>query len=565
MKTKFKIFLFVVLAFASGAYARGISVSSLSFSGVAPVSATLSVDAGTPNVTNVIAICWDTAERGADFGAWANHRYLAYAPPETTSVTLAFPDAVTDGWNASVRAARFFLVDGTPYIPDASAYVSDGLLAHFDGLENVAYGTAHSNAATKWTDLTGHGYNWTLGSICSWQDNALHFSGSGTGGSNSKSSAADWSIVRTMEMVYKPDLLQGVIFSSPINNALYSYILEGKISVTRSWGCPISLDGVPHSVAAVYEDGDLEPNTGTFSGQMYFDGNPIQAKKIGDYWNNGSAVAIGNRRGGGGTGAGSRSKGSLFALRFYNRQLSAAEVAANHAIDAIRYMGAISLSDVTALGATDPVLPSDAPVAITAAPNNPALGSVTTSAATYHYGDTVALAATPIGDYCQFLRWEGDIPDGVDAASSSISFVADRDRALTAYFAKVSVLYVATDGNDATAEPNNPEKPYATLAAAYGAALDDNVISIGPGDFPLSAAIAVDKDVTFRGAGSNETFVTSATTTERAFVLSAPHAVLRDLAIVGFTNSVNTQGSAVYMSNGLIERCSLSWHSVTIS
>ena len=106
-------------------------ISSLSFSGVAPVSATLSLDAGTPNVTNVIALCWDTAERGADFSAWANHRYLAYAPPETTSVTLAFPDAVTSGWNASVRAARFFLVDGTPYIPDASAYVSDGLLDGF--------------------------------------------------------------------------------------------------------------------------------------------------------------------------------------------------------------------------------------------------------------------------------------------------------------------------------------------------------------------------------------------------------------------------------------------------
>lgn len=39
----------------------------------------------------------------------------------------------------------------------AKSYVRDGLVAHYDGIENVAYGAAHAATATVWTDLTGNG------------------------------------------------------------------------------------------------------------------------------------------------------------------------------------------------------------------------------------------------------------------------------------------------------------------------------------------------------------------------------------------------------------------------
>ena len=41
----------------------------------------------------------------------------------------------------------------------AKSYISDGLIAHLDGIENVSYGGAHDNAATIWTELTGNGPN----------------------------------------------------------------------------------------------------------------------------------------------------------------------------------------------------------------------------------------------------------------------------------------------------------------------------------------------------------------------------------------------------------------------
>ena len=143
------------------------SVDSITYDVVTPASATITLGAGTAGVTNVIAVCWDAADRGEKFDDWTNHSFLMYAPPDLTSAVCAVPAAVTAGWNGSVKAFRFFLVDGTPYKPGANAYVRRGLLAQFDGLENVAYGEPHDSTATKWIDLTGNGYNWTLGSICS--------------------------------------------------------------------------------------------------------------------------------------------------------------------------------------------------------------------------------------------------------------------------------------------------------------------------------------------------------------------------------------------------------------
>lgn len=47
--------------------------------------------------------------------------------------------------------------------PTAMDYVQDGLVAHWDGIENVGYGL-HDENATVWTDITGNGWNLTLNS-----------------------------------------------------------------------------------------------------------------------------------------------------------------------------------------------------------------------------------------------------------------------------------------------------------------------------------------------------------------------------------------------------------------
>ncbi len=55
----------------------------------------------------------------------------------------------------------------------AKSYILDGLVAHWDGIENVSYGAAHNSGATKWTDLTGNGIDITNPSESSFVDNGL--------------------------------------------------------------------------------------------------------------------------------------------------------------------------------------------------------------------------------------------------------------------------------------------------------------------------------------------------------------------------------------------------------
>ena len=65
-----------------------------------------------------------------------------------------------------------FAFDATAAL-SAKSYVLDGLLIHWDGIENVAYGSAHDSTATTWTDLTGSGLALTKPEDFSWAANGL--------------------------------------------------------------------------------------------------------------------------------------------------------------------------------------------------------------------------------------------------------------------------------------------------------------------------------------------------------------------------------------------------------
>ena len=53
----------------------------------------------------------------------------------------------------------------------SSSYVQDGLVAQYDGINNVGHGLAHSNSATTWVDLTGNGNDGTVNAAVTWSDN----------------------------------------------------------------------------------------------------------------------------------------------------------------------------------------------------------------------------------------------------------------------------------------------------------------------------------------------------------------------------------------------------------
>lgn len=89
----------------------------------------------------------------------------------------------------------------------ASDYVQDGLVCHFDGIENVGYGLAHADATNRWVDLTGNGYDWSLDlAKCSWTEKGLYLKGSGKAGWMDSKTGDDFTDnVTTVEFVYADD------------------------------------------------------------------------------------------------------------------------------------------------------------------------------------------------------------------------------------------------------------------------------------------------------------------------------------------------------------------------
>ena len=51
------------------------------------------------------------------------------------------------------------------------SYVQSGLVAQYDGINNVGHDAAHDNSATTWVDLTGHDNNGTVGANVAWCEN----------------------------------------------------------------------------------------------------------------------------------------------------------------------------------------------------------------------------------------------------------------------------------------------------------------------------------------------------------------------------------------------------------
>ena len=65
-------------------------------------------------------------------------------------------------------AVSVAVVGGASAAITSRSYVQGGLVAQYDGINNVGHGAAHSDSAATWVDLTGHGNNGTVDSHVTW-------------------------------------------------------------------------------------------------------------------------------------------------------------------------------------------------------------------------------------------------------------------------------------------------------------------------------------------------------------------------------------------------------------
>ena len=239
----------------------------------------------------------------------------------------------------SLAVTAGFAKAGNPTVAaDSSSalYVQDGLVACWDGIENAGVGV-HDASATVWRDIVG-GREFALHRVTVDADR-MTFAGSKDSYGNLSATDTTATFVAaksgTLEIVYasRNGTTSQVILQAPANPGMtfYPYVSDGNYSI-------VPFSGSSNKPTFVFESGTAT-NTVAI---RYADGAPVSAigngatlpSNVQSYASTtGSETIIGTRA----SRKNGHFPGSIYCIRLYSRQLTDAEIAANQAIDRMRF------------------------------------------------------------------------------------------------------------------------------------------------------------------------------------------------------------------------------------
>lgn len=198
-------------------------------------------------------------------------------------------------------------------------YVSDGLIAMWDGEWNAG-GGVHDPNATTWVDLSGNNHDASLTAKGSWDDFALSCAGSGPAAS---AAMFGWSFVEmVLSSSYNGTADNLLLFASNSTTGKIVRFGNGGIGQTYGLAAPItSLQNPTYYATAL----------GSVS-TSYINGMEVANTLSTKAWSGRSRIFVGGR-----DDSSNSNPCKFFAIRFYSRVLSAAEVAANYAVDKQRF------------------------------------------------------------------------------------------------------------------------------------------------------------------------------------------------------------------------------------
>ena len=234
----------------------------------------------------------------------------------------------------------------------ANEYVTDGLAARWDAIDNAGTGV-HDPSAAVWKDLAGSN-DLVLTNDCSvWTNgNAFYMNTLIDGKCPAYGSSAATSY-KTIEIVYKKATSKGRILFC--GGDMTRYVVFDYTDTDSPWvNAKVYFDGAkatqhtvvsdtgPTSLVALYDDSDAVVD-------IFRDGAENNAgAKNANTWSvdgNSAQVRLGCRsRTTPNTGNGW--EGEVYTIRLYDRQLAASEIARNYALDTVRFFGATLSTNV---------------------------------------------------------------------------------------------------------------------------------------------------------------------------------------------------------------------------
>ena len=394
---------------------RATSVDAINKGGDGkPISAVLSFS--TSDMLDTLFCAYGETDGGEDFAAWDHKENVRALLPTETTIVVPFPS----GWGEAdgPKYLRYFMRQGV----EARSVVKDGLIAYWDGIDNIATGV-HANETNQWIDLVekrpidlfdatinetsvGFAKDKTAYGTLSEDDAAATFNAPGSVTWECRSvSTTGLEIYGKSGRMCSP--WGQVIYTSQNETpsktfetgSTFSSYHTVALCYTESLANNIMIDGtVPSSI---------RDNSGGWGSVVYPDGVGVVLAGYSEY-----DVAC-----------------TFQTIRVYTNELSQADAALNAEVDKARF------KDGATLGAVESYT-------VTLTPNTDIRGTFTVRASVphgtvsgagkYEQGEPVTLSVAMEEGYT-FHRWLGDVPDGVNAYSPKITFTADAHRQIDGF------------------------------------------------------------------------------------------------------------------------------------
>ena len=239
----------------------------------------------------------------------------------------------------------------------AYSYVQKGLAACWDGIDNAGSGS-HDSSVRTWKDLTGNGYDGILSDIVSWEDNCWSTAVSGRPvklpNSFSYLTAAR---TFTVDCAFSPSRAEKSASARETVFGQYDGSYNGTFNIEHNHnnhpaGClrfymnKGQIDKYSTGVVLANQNATVALTVTPAKQVLYIDGasDTVSTTSLSTLYSSKDTYI------GGETSRESFGfRGRYYGCRFYDRALTAEEVAVNHAVDAIRYWGA-SPNDFTLSG-----------------------------------------------------------------------------------------------------------------------------------------------------------------------------------------------------------------------
>ena len=223
----------------------------------------------------------------------------------------------------------------TKRFTDFSNYVQTGLIACWDGIDNAGAG-AHADNAAVWKDIVG-GYEFALTNVTV-VENGMTFAGSTTsyGTLSAASTEATFDAAKngTMEVVFasRNASVPQVLVQTPAGNGMTFGYSSGNKAIVPFSGS-VQKPAFPFSIGTSMHSFSVRFSSGASTSPAFADGSSLNTTG-GGYWSpgEGDETFVGNR-----ASKDNGFPGTIYCIRLYSRQLTAAEIVANHAVDALRF------------------------------------------------------------------------------------------------------------------------------------------------------------------------------------------------------------------------------------